>query len=330
MPQPEIGSGIGRLASPEGLQNPELIELRNTAVEAVLASARIVWSYYDGQPVDDSRIEWKADETPKTMADVAGDARIVEILRDKYPHDDILVEESGYHKAFDLRRGEEAQRIWYADSLDGSRPFIEGKPEFTCGVQVDNKKTGEYLVGAIVYPGRRQLLWAVRGHGTYLVKLDDQFRPTGEAKRVHVSSKTSLNGATIAYDSLFKTTNDYLKDAALKSLRDFAMEDAEREGKELTFSHDSFGSNIAYEADVAKGATLFGLTDCIGGIWDAKGGGETTICEAGGTMIDLLTGETPTIDSGVVVYGNKELVARVQSRLAEVYTDYKGFAPKKK
>lgn len=297
----------------------ELLMLRDTAVEAALVSAKIAMQIFEGRPLEESKFEWKLDDTPKTRADVEGDFRIVEIIRDKFPQDDIIIEESGHHKGLSLHQ-EKAKRTWHGDSLDGSRPFVEGKPEFTVGVQVEDEK-GNYLAAAIVHPGRRQLIYAIRGFGTYMIDLNEKLQPNSEPIKIEVSQKPTLKGGTICVDSLFTVANHGKKHAAQTAFENMAVDE---QGK-ITLSYDMTGSNIAYQADVARGASLIGLTDCVGGIWDLKVG-EAIISEAGGIMVDAQTGQKPTNETVVAIYGNKTLILQLQPQIAAIYEGYQGFS----
>lgn len=299
----------------------ELLILRDTAVEAALASARIINAFYGNARPDNLQLEWKEDATPRTIADVEGDLAIVSIIRSAYPGDEILIEESGLHKGIvDITGKPGAKRRWHADSLDGTRPFVEEKLESTVGVQVEDEN-GDYLIAAIVHPGRRQLLFAIRGFGAYMLELDEKLQPNSEPRKIEVSQKPTLKGATICIDSLFTTANHNKKHATLAAFENMAVDERGR----IVLSYDMTGSNIAYQADVARGASLIGLTDCVGGVWDLKIG-EAIISEAGGIMVDAQTGKKPTNETIVAIYGNEALVQQLQPQVAKIYEGYRGFA----
>src|SRR3989344_6970415 len=185
------------------LPHPEIAEIFAADVQAALASARIVRKVFNGVPLEKLHIEYREDETPKTIADTEGDVAIYNAIRKLRPHDEMLLEESGYHKALpDLHPLRRSKVRHYADSLDGSRPMVEGKPWSTIGVGAV-EEDGEYLIGIIVHPYRQRMGVAVRGMGAYLVPLNGRMLPTGETTRLHVSTKDSLAGGTVSIDSLF-------------------------------------------------------------------------------------------------------------------------------
>lgn len=211
---------------------------------------------------------------------------------------------------------------WWADSLDGTRPFTEKKPESTIGVCVYDE-ADKYLAGAIVHPGRMQMAYAVRGFGSYLVGLDDDFEVSGKSERIAVSTK-SMSGGTVSIDSLFTPFNSQKKLLLMSALHSLAT----NEGK-FTVSYDMLGSNIAYQFDVARGVSVLGVTDAVGGPWDWRVG-NALVTEAGGVMLDGVTGGRPTNESQLLIYGSQLVVDQVLPLTQKIYAGYTGFAPKQK
>lgn len=306
----------------ETLTKPEIARLTKIAIDAALSSANIVHRAFHGIPLEDLQIEWKKDATPKTIADVEGDLAIVRIIRKARPQDDIRIEESGFHKGVvEVNKDTGSFFVWEGDSLDGTRPFVEKKPESTVGV-VCLEREGNYVGAAIVHPGRKQLAFTMRGMGAFignLEKVNGEFHPVGKMRKLEVSPKTSFNGATVCVDSLFTTANSARKHAFMLGLEELSKKDGR-----ITLSYDMTGSNIAYELEVARGGSLLGITDAKGGNWDWRVG-QAFIEEAGGAMIDPTTGKKPTEDSEVVIYGNPEIVALALPIAGQVYEGYTGF-----
>lgn len=282
---------------------------------AALASARIVRKVFNGVPLDQLHVEFKEDETPKTIADTEGDFAIYKAIRRLRPQDEMMLEETGYHQALAHLHPTSASAIrHYADSLDGSRPFIEGKPWSTVGVGA-TRENGDYLTGVIVHPFRQHLGVAVRGMGAYLIPLNGGLLPNGKPEELHVSNKDSLAGGTVCVDSLFTKANTARKHSLMSALEDTAG---------TAFSYDMTGSNIAYQLEVARGRSILGITDAVGGPWDWRVG-EALITEAGGQMLDVLSGKNPTDKSTVVIYGNRNIVDLVLPIANNMYAGYQGF-----
>ena len=68
-------------------------------------------------------VEWKADESPVTMADKSVELALREAIAASFPDDDIFGEEHAD------RRGSSGYG-WVIDPIDGTRAFISGRPVF--------------------------------------------------------------------------------------------------------------------------------------------------------------------------------------------------------
>lgn len=305
--------------SVEHFQNlPEREQLHLATIWAALSGARAAHATFTGPT--DLGIIFKPDETPKTKVDVAGDVAIIKILQKFRPQDQIITEESFYIAPL-LKKNtatSNANTFW-VDSCDGTRLVTEQKDGSTVGVAVYDKDDN-YISAAIVHLAKKQLAYAKRGQGAYLVGLTSSFEITGLPQELLVDPSHTLNKATVAIDSLFTNANRTRKLQLIDALIYLAM------SKEKTnISFDMIGSNIGYQLDVARKATRLGITDCKGGDWDWRVG-YPLIVEAGGTMIDPLTGESPTNSSEIVIYGNEDIVNLVKPHAAYHYSGYSGFS----
>lgn len=133
-----------------------------TELEAACDIAReagnILLDYYD--ETDDGRVRTKAGGSPQSAADRASNAFIVAALRDQFPQDGLLAEES----PDDMRRPGEA-RAWIVDPLDGTREFLERIGQFV--VQVAFVYEGDPVVGAVYQPTTETLYYGTPGVGAY-------------------------------------------------------------------------------------------------------------------------------------------------------------------
>jgi 3'(2'),5'-bisphosphate nucleotidase len=119
-------------------------------------------------------VEHKAGDEPVTVADRAADELICAGLREAFPHDGLLSEES----EDDLSRlGRE--RVWIVDPLDGTTEFITQTGDFV--VQIALAVGGEPHLGVIYQPITEQLFYAVRDGGAY-------HWHNGRTERLRVSS----------------------------------------------------------------------------------------------------------------------------------------------
>jgi fructose-1,6-bisphosphatase/inositol monophosphatase family enzyme len=102
--------------------------------------------------------ETKSDDSPVTIADRECEKLICNEILSHFPDDGILGEE-GANKA--SRNG----RKWIIDPIDGTRDFVRGYPLWAVliGLEVD----GEVVLGVSHLAPRREMYWAVKGHGSY-------------------------------------------------------------------------------------------------------------------------------------------------------------------
>jgi myo-inositol-1(or 4)-monophosphatase len=100
----------------------------------------------------------KKPNDPVSEADLAVDALLKEKLCGARPDYGWLSEESG-------QSGSTATR-WVVDPIDGTRAFIEGKPEFTICVAL--VRDGAPVIAAIYNPASEELFEASAGGGAFL------------------------------------------------------------------------------------------------------------------------------------------------------------------
>jgi 3'(2'), 5'-bisphosphate nucleotidase len=95
---------------------------------------------------------------PVTEADRRANAHIVARLRESFPDDSIIAEESdNRHAALDVRR------IWYVDPLDGTKEFVAKNGEFAVmiGLAVERRAT----LGVVFQPSIDKMYQGVVGQG---------------------------------------------------------------------------------------------------------------------------------------------------------------------
>lgn len=144
----------------------ELVE----AVKLAREAGAILLDVYRG----DVSVEMKGDAGPVTEADRRVNAFLVQRIRESFPHDSIVAEESQ-----DVGSAGPEGRVWYIDPLDGTKEFIAKNGEFSVmiGLVVD----GEARLGVVYKPTEGKLYRGVVGDGafyevgdkTYLLKVTD-------------------------------------------------------------------------------------------------------------------------------------------------------------
>jgi len=133
----------------------------------------------------------KADSSPVTDADLAADALIRAGLTAAFPADGVLSEESGDSP------GPRRPRTWIVDPLDGTEAFVDGVTR-GYAVQIGLLDGLTPVLGVVYEPHEDRLMWAVRGHGTYLEHADEVYGPLRVSARVDLATMPLLTSVRIA------------------------------------------------------------------------------------------------------------------------------------
>jgi 3'(2'), 5'-bisphosphate nucleotidase len=126
---------------------------------------------------DESRfdqVDFKADDSPLTLADQASHNVIVDRLQSVSPNIPILSEE-GKHLSYEERS--QWTRFWLVDPLDGTKEFIKRNGEFTVNIAL--VENGSVVMGCVHVPVQNVTYVAAKGEGAYVKKGDE------EAVRIH-------------------------------------------------------------------------------------------------------------------------------------------------
>lgn len=101
----------------------------------------------------------KADRSLVTEADLASEREILPRLRDTFPQDNLLSEESGI-------TGPTSGRQWIVDPLDGTTNYSRGLPVFAVSIAL--WEDDEPAVGVVYIPALNELFTATRDGDAYL------------------------------------------------------------------------------------------------------------------------------------------------------------------
>jgi len=157
------------------------VELARRAGEAALA--------FYGKPL---RVEHKEEyDEPVTQADRTANELIVRGLREAFPEDGILAEES-----VDTGRRLGRERVWMIDPIDGTKGFIAGTGDFA--VQVGLAVEGRSALGILYAPATDVLYWAARGHGAWVLRPTSEADGAAKAERLYVTGETELGRMRLA------------------------------------------------------------------------------------------------------------------------------------
>ena len=140
-----------------GVATPDPVTPSRFAADAAFARAvaeragRLLFERYEQV----GAIDHKSPKDVVTEVDHLSEAMILGAIREAFPGDGILAEESGAHHA---ARALASGRTWIVDPLDGTINYANGIPYFcvSVGLVVD----GRPAVGAVCDPMRGETFWA--------------------------------------------------------------------------------------------------------------------------------------------------------------------------
>jgi 3'(2'), 5'-bisphosphate nucleotidase len=243
------------------------VELEQMVAVALEAAALVV-----ARLAEPLQVSLKGPGDFVTNADVEANALICARLGEAFPGTAIVAEESAAAPAAPEPAGDGRDRVLYVDPIDGTREFVERRPEFA--VMIGLAEQGRATAGVVVLPAVGLLLAGRLGAGAFQ-------QLTGGPRQPLVVSATDDPAATRFVVSRARPP------AALAPLR-------QRLGAPPAEQLGSVGAKVARlvlaQADaylhVGRGTKLW---DCCAP--------EAILCAAGGRMTDL-DGRTPDYSSG--------------------------------
>jgi len=142
------------------MDNTELKVLLMDAITASLKAGREILEVYEST----FEVEYKADNSPLTIADKRAHNTIVHELKETgIP----VLSEEGKDIPFSQR--ELWSTLWIVDPLDGTKEFIKQNGEFTVNIALIER--GVPVLGVIYVPVEETLYYAAKGIGSY--RLDE-------------------------------------------------------------------------------------------------------------------------------------------------------------
>lgn len=132
------------------------IEL-NTAKKAAKTASRIIKKY---QIESNFSVDYKGKNDLVTEADLKSEKEILSIIRDEFPKDHILAEESSTEQ--EMPEG----RTWLVDPIDGTTNFAHGFPVYCISIGLWENK--EPRMGVVLEVNSDECFTALAGKGAYL------------------------------------------------------------------------------------------------------------------------------------------------------------------
>jgi histidinol-phosphatase len=133
----------------------------------------------------DAAWRYKSDGSPVSVADEQIEHDLRELIRRERPDDGVLGEEFGISG-----RG---RRRWVIDAIDGTASFLNGEPEWSTLVALE--EDGSVLLGLVTAPALRRRWWATRGNGAWTQTTNSEAPTT--AQRVTIAGASSLGDAAV-------------------------------------------------------------------------------------------------------------------------------------
>lgn len=258
---------------------------RAVAMEAARAGGRAALRHFR-RP--DLAVEWKADESPVTLADREAEAAIRATIAAAFPDDAWIGEETG--SAESLGGSGASGRRWIVDPIDGTRNFVRGVPLWATLVACEQTFPGgdRVVAAAVLIPALDESYDAVLGGGA---------RCNGQP--IRVSAVATLEQALWCFE-----TPGWFRRKGLGA----AWEQLERRTHLQRGLGDAYGHML-----VASGRAEVVVEPSLS-VWDVAAT-SLVVTEAGGRFSDLAG--TPSIRSGDAIVSNgllhNELVALVHA-----------------
>jgi 3'(2'), 5'-bisphosphate nucleotidase len=109
-----------------------------------------------------ANVDFKADNSPLTLADTISNTIIVEELTKLYPEIPVISEEIEF-PSYNERK--DWKTFWLVDPLDGTKEFIKRNGEFTVNIALIQE--GIPVLGVIYVPVKREVFFGETGKGAF-------------------------------------------------------------------------------------------------------------------------------------------------------------------
>ncbi|MBI5300794.1 MAG: inositol monophosphatase family protein [Chloroflexi bacterium] len=149
------------------------------ATETAYLAGRLTLGYFQTGVLPD----FKADDTPVTVADRKSEELIRARIEKQFPQHAIVGEEFGATETTT------ATHRWFVDPIDGTKAFTRGVPLY--GVLIGLEIEGKVEVGVAYFPAMNEMLAAATGEGCWW-----------NSRRARVSPMTDLSRAYVAHSDM--------------------------------------------------------------------------------------------------------------------------------
>ena len=186
--------------------------------EISVEAGRVIMEVYNDPLL--FNVEYKADESPITLADKSSNEIICNRLKELTPDIPIISEENK-EIPFQERKG--YRYAWIVDPVDGTKEFINRNGDFTVNIALLHQ--GRPVLGVVYVPVTNELYWGIDGQGAFkstdngkAISLKAKsYRPNQKGLKI-VCSRSHLNDATQAFIDGYDTPEKVSRGSSLKFL----------------------------------------------------------------------------------------------------------------
>jgi myo-inositol-1(or 4)-monophosphatase len=164
-----------------------------TVVDIAQGAAGIIMDHYGRVERLTKTHEATTDEAV-TEADRASQRYIVQRLREAFPGDGFVGEESDCGTSITFECPDPGGRVWVIDPIDGTNNFVAGHGAFAVCIGLLDQ--GMPVLGVVLDVTRGLVYAAARGHGAYAGarRVDVTHRPLDEATLIMLTSNLLIDG----------------------------------------------------------------------------------------------------------------------------------------
>jgi myo-inositol-1(or 4)-monophosphatase len=170
----------------------DFTEELHIAKKAAKKAAEVIRNYRQNQSFE---INFKGRNDLVTDADLAAEEKIIAIIKEHYPDDEILAEESSNEQFLS------AERTWLIDPIDGTTNFAHGFPVYCVSIGLWENTAPQ--MGVVLEVNSGECFHAIRGGGAYLNNKPISVSSVGEASK-------SMIGTGFPYNNL-QLIDNYLR-----------------------------------------------------------------------------------------------------------------------
>lgn len=163
------------------MEMSERRELLGIALKASKFAQENILKYFQAE----YSVEWKADNTPVTIADKSSEELCRNFWSKETPGFGVIGEEFGIESP-------EAEFQWVIDPIDGTKAFVHGVPLF--GTLIALYRRGEPICSLIRIPAMDSCVWALKDGGAFIGKDEGDCRPVRCSGVSKISDSLVLSG----------------------------------------------------------------------------------------------------------------------------------------